>query len=155
MVNYAISKNIHLETKKEFFLFSIFSRNYQNISFLPFQVRLSWKFLLVRLQVIWIFLHSLCLAGFAKFWGSKRLTDFVKCSVFCFFSLKYLEKKRPSGLGPSTYSKNFSSNEWNQWICRKGGSFWSRGLWKSMKMRFGKFVSMTTFALLFEVDPVS
>ena len=83
MVNYTISKNIHLETKKEFFFILHFPRNYQNTSFPPFQVRLSWKFLLVRLQVIWIFLHFLCLVGFAKFWGSKKFTDFVKCSIFC------------------------------------------------------------------------
>ena len=70
-------------------------------------------------------LYQWSLTGFAKFLGSKKPKDFVKCSVFCFSSLKYLEflkktQNHPSRLGPSTYSKNFSSNEWNRWICGRG-----------------------------------
>jgi len=106
------------------------------------------KIFLVRLQVIWVgrffFLDTFyqsSLAGFAKFLGSKKPRDFAKCSVFWFSSLKYLEflkkKKRSPRLGPSTHSKNFSSNGWNLWNCGVGklfAIFWPWDLWKSMKM---------------------
>ena len=112
----------------KFFLFCIFlETGFLGIKnqFSPFFSAISspigLKFFLVSLQVIWIgrffsFLDAFyqsSLAGFAKFLGSKKPRDFAKCSVFSFSSLKYLEflkKKHPPRLGPSTHSKNFSSN---------------------------------------------
>ena len=59
------------------------------------------------------------LAGIAKFLGSKKSSDFAKCSVVWFSNLQYLEffEKEPSSqLGLSTHSKNFSANEWICWF---------------------------------------
>ena len=114
--------------KKNFFL-AFFSKLVfwvSKTSFPPFFSAISspigLKIFLVRLQVIWVgrfffFLDTFyqsSLAGFAKFLGSKKPRDFAKCSVFWFSSLKYLEflkkKKTPTPIGPSTRSKNFSSN---------------------------------------------
>jgi hypothetical protein len=106
-----ISKNTHVETKKEnfstnFFYFAFFSKLVfwvSKTSFPPlFSTILSpigLKIFLVRLQVIWVerFFFSLdtlyqsSLAGFAKFLGSKKSRELSKCSVFWFSSLKYLE----------------------------------------------------------------
>ncbi len=97
------------------------------------------------------------LTGFAKFF------EMLKCLKFSeIFSILVLlpqvlgifqKKKYTPRLGTSTYNKNFSSNGWNLWN-RKGENFRAVfgpfGLWRSMKMRSGKFVSMTTFALLLE-----
>ena len=107
---YAISKNIHIETEKEYFSTSVFYFAFfsklvfwvSKTSFPPFSSPTELKMFFVRLQVIWVgcfFLDTLyqsSLAGFAKFLGSKKPRDFAKCSVYWFSSLKYLEflKKR-------------------------------------------------------------
>ena len=142
MVNYAISKNIHVETEKEnfstsFFYFAFFSK-LSKTSFAPFsppfQIWSSWKFFWARLQVIWFFLDPLyqwSLTGFAKFWGSKKPRDFAKCSVFSWSIWNFWKKKRPSRLGPSTHRKNFSLN------CGFSGG---GGQSESMKMSSSKFI---------------
>ena len=98
-----------------------------------------------------------------KFGRIRKIFEILKCLRFSeILSILVLlpevlgifqNKKYTQRLGPSTYSKNFSSNGWNLWNC-KGENFMlvfgPCGLWKSMKMSCGKFVSMTTFALLLE-----
>ena len=98
-----------------------------------------------------------------KFGRIRKIFEILKCLTFSeILSILVLlpevlgifqKKKYTPRLSTSTYSKNFSSNEWNLWNC-KGENFrpvfGPCGLWKSMKMRSGKFVSRTTFALLLE-----
>jgi hypothetical protein len=169
-------KILTYKRKKKFFLevlFCIFLENsFLGIKnqFSPFFSAISspigLKIFLVRLQVIWVgrffFLDTFyqsSLAGFAKFLGSKKSRDFAKCSVFWFSSLKYLEflKKKKNGHPDWVRLPTVKISAQTDEICgfAGGGKLFASlspwDLWKSMKMTSGKFVSMTTFALLLEV----
>ena len=157
-----------LKNPKSATFFAIFSKSVfeQKKKFSPFFSKtvgpIGLKIVLVRLQVIWVgrfFLDTFyqsSLAGFAKFLGSKKPRDFAKCSVFCSpaWSIWNFWKKNthPDWVRLPTVKISAQTDEFCGF---EGGklfaSFWPWGLWKSMKMRSGKFVSMTTFALLLEV----
>ena len=134
-----ISENTHVSTEKEkfptsFLHFAFFSKLVFCVSknsFTPLISAISspigLKFFLVRLQTIWV-------GRFFFFWipctnqvwqvsqtlgGPKNLEILQSAQYFsspAWTISNFWKKKRSPRLGPSIYSKNFSSNGWNLWI---------------------------------------
>ena len=136
-----LSENTHVSTEKEkfptsFLHFAFFSKLVFCVSknsFTPLISAISspigLKFFLVRLQTIWV-------GRFFFFWipctnqvwqvsqtlgGPKNLEILQSAQYFsspAWTISNFWKKKRSPRLGPSIYSKIFSSNGWNLWICR-------------------------------------
>ena len=136
MVNYAISKNIHVETEKEHFsarfLFNESSFLGIKNQFSPlFQVRSSWNFFWwdfkwFGLGIFFGFLIPMKFDRLHKIFRIQKIERFCKVLSILLLQAEVFgilkKKKRPFRLGPCSHRKHFSSNWWNLWICWGGGA---------------------------------